>query len=113
MVNNNLPPEGRLRRRRRRKKQESESFRHKSFLSARLMNSWLEQLAARCALDIMIWEICMEIVVGEYLDQRCKYYEGSREIPRATQSHVMCRYPQEMQLGNIGTTGEGRDIKVE
>jgi len=60
--------EGRLRRRRRRKKQESESFRHKSFLSARLMNSWLEQLAAR--------------------------------------------YPQEMQLGNIGTTGEGRDIKV-
>ena len=50
----------------------------------------------------------MEIVVRECLDQRCKYYEGSIEISRD-----MCRYPQEMQLGNIGTTGEGRDIKVE
>jgi len=60
--------EGRLRRRRRKKKQESESFRHRSFLSANLMYSWLEQMAAR--------------------------------------------YPEEMQLGSIGTTGEGRDIKV-
>ena len=25
----------------------------------------------------------------------------------------MCRYPEEMKLGSIGTTGEGRDIKVE
>ena len=50
----------------------------------------------------------MEIVVRECLDQRYKYYEGSIEISRD-----MCRYPQEMQLGNIGTTGEGRDIKVE
>ena len=25
---------------------------------------------------------------------------------------LLCRYPQQMQLGSIGTTGEGRDIKV-
>ena len=27
-------------------------------------------------------------------------------------SIFLCRYPQQMQLGSIGTTGEGRDIKV-
>ena len=47
--------EGRLRRRRRKKKQESETFRHRSYLSARLMYSWLEQLAARWV-DIMMKE---------------------------------------------------------
>jgi len=60
--------DGRLRRRRRKKKQATEVFKHKSFLSAKAMYSWLEQLAAR--------------------------------------------YPQQMQLGSIGRTGEGRDIKV-
>ena len=38
-----------------------------------------------------------------------------RGIGKAQTYHIviMCRFPEEMKLGSIGTTGEGRDIKVE
>ena len=95
--------EARLRRRRRRKKQESETFRHRSFLSARLMYDWIDQLAAKYVswyYHGMVWH-GMNITRSLCGDMKISWGE------------TMCRYPQEMQIGSIGTTGEGRDIKVD
>ena len=42
-------------------------------------------------------------------------YAWELGIGKAQTYHIviMCRFPEEMKLGSIGTTGEGRDIKVE
>ena len=53
--------------------------------------------------------------MDRYHDESMERYAWELGIGKAQTYHIviMCRFPEEMKLGSIGTTGEGRDIKVE